>query len=122
MVNGTMELHNILGLAMHLRGRGREEDVNYLANLSELDTDYFQRFGQQFLNDTQVYRGSAPFFIDKMRNNFLHLGLIRLILPQAKIIDARRHPMSCCFSGFKQLSGEEQDFSYSLEDIGALIP
>jgi hypothetical protein len=83
-----------------------------------LDTDYFQRFGQQFINDTQVYRAGAPFFIDKMPNNFLHIGLIRLILPQAKIIDARRHPMSCCFSGFKQLFGEGQDFSYSLEDMG----
>jgi tetratricopeptide (TPR) repeat protein len=118
MVDGTMELHNILGLAMRLRGRGREEDVNYPANLSELDTDYFQRFGQQFINDTQVYRAGAPFFIDKMPNNFLHIGLIRLILPRAKIIDARRHPMSCCFSGFKQLFGEGQDFSYSLEDMG----
>jgi tetratricopeptide (TPR) repeat protein len=118
MVDGTMELHNILGLAMRLRGRGREEDVNYPANLSELDTDYFQRFGQQFIDDTQVYRAGAPFFIDKMPNNFLHIGLIRLILPQAKIIDARRHPMSCCFSGFKQLFGEGQDFSYSLEDMG----
>jgi tetratricopeptide (TPR) repeat protein len=118
MVDGTMELHNILGLALRLRGRGTEDNVKYPANLSELDTDYFQRFGQQFINDTQVYRAGAPFFIDKMPNNFLHIGLIRLILPRAKIIDARRHPMSCCFSGFKQLFGEGQDFSYSQEDVG----
>lgn len=118
MVDGTMELHNILGLAMRLRGKGSEEEVNYPANLSDLEPDYFQRFGQQFIDDTQVYRGSAPFFIDKMPNNFLHIGLIRLILPGAKIIDARRHPMACCFSGFKQLFGEGQDFSYSLEDMG----
>ncbi|MDN4502692.1 sulfotransferase [Alteromonadaceae bacterium BrNp21-10] len=118
MVDGTMELHNILGLAMRLRGRGSEAEVKYPANLWELDTDFFQRFGQQFIKDTQVYRGTGAFFIDKMPNNFLHIGLIRLILPTAKIIDARRHPMSCCFSGFKQLFAEGQDFSYSLDDIG----
>jgi len=65
-----------------------------------------------------VYRESAPLFIDKMPNNFLHLGLIKLILPNAKIIDARRSPMACCFSGFKQLFAEGQEFSYDLEDIG----
>jgi len=65
-----------------------------------------------------AYRAGKAFFIDKMPNNFRHLGLIHLILPQAKIIDARREPMACCFSNFKQLYASGQQFTYSLEDIG----
>jgi tetratricopeptide (TPR) repeat protein len=113
-VDGTMELHNILGLASRLQGQANR----YPTILPELDKSYFNRFGEQFLQDTMVYRSEAPFFIDKMPNNFLHIGLIKLILPNAKIIDARRHPMACCFSGFKQLFGDGQDFSYGLENIG----
>jgi len=124
-VDGTMELHNILGLAARLRGKSNNQstgqnnkEAQYPKNLSEINPDYFKRFGQQFIDETQVYRQQAPLFIDKMPNNFLHIGLIRLILPKAKIIDARRSPMACCFSGFKQLFAEGQDFSYNLEDIG----
>jgi tetratricopeptide (TPR) repeat protein len=128
-VDGTMELHNILGLASRLRGRSKSQnatqndkqgnkEAQYPKNLSEINPDYFKRFGQQFIDETRVYREQAPLFIDKMPNNFLHIGLIRLILPNAKIIDARRSPMACCFSGFKQLFAEGQDFSYNLEDIG----
>jgi hypothetical protein len=112
-----------------LRGRNNNQNNNkdnteknkesqYPQNLAEINQDYFKRFGQQFIDETQAYREQAPLFIDKMPNNFLHIGLIRLILPNAKIIDARRSPMACCFSGFKQLFAEGQDFSYNLEDIG----
>ena len=118
-VDGTMELHNILNLAKRLRGRDeRGEAPRYPRILGELDADYFRRFGVQFIDDTRAYRGDAPFFIDKMPNNFFHIGLIRLILPNAKVIDARRHPLACCFSGFKQLFGEGQEFSYGLAEIG----
>ena len=121
-VDGTMELHNILGLAARLRGRSyqqnEQQESQYPKNLTEINPDYFKRFGQQFIDETRDYREQAPLFIDKMPNNFLHIGLIRLILPNAKIIDARRSPMACCFSGFKQLFAEGQDFSYHLEDIG----
>lgn len=120
-VDGTMELHNILGLASRLQGRNKKQDSKenqYPKILSEIDHSYFKRFGQQFIDETRVYREQAPLFIDKMPNNFLHIGLIRLILPNAKIIDARRSPMACCFSGFKQLFAEGQDFTYNLEDIG----
>ncbi len=119
LVDGTMELHNILALAHRLRGRNSEKNSKYPAILHEIDTDYFSRFGEQYINDTRVYRGKAPYFIDKMPNNFLHVGLIKLILPNAKVIDARRHPLSCCFSGFKQLFGEGQEFSYGLKEIGS---
>ncbi len=117
-VDGTMELHNILGLAQRLRGRSAEQTSNYPEILHELGDSYFRRFGEKFIDDTRIYRGEAPYFIDKMPNNFLHIGLIRLILPNAKIIDARRHPMACCFSGFKQLFGEGQAFTYGLEAVG----
>ena len=118
MVDGTMELHEILSLAQRLRGRSAERSSKYPKILRDLDDSYFRRFGEKFIDDTRAYRDDAPFFIDKMPNNFMHIGLIRLILPQAKVIDARRHPMACCFSGFKQLFGEGQDFTYGLEEVG----
>jgi tetratricopeptide (TPR) repeat protein len=118
MVDGTMELHEILGLAQRLGGRNAGGEPAYPKNLWELDDAYFERFGERFISDTRVYRGNAPLFIDKMPNNFMHVGLIRLILPNARIIDARRHPLSCGFSCFKQLFGEGHDFSYALETIG----
>ncbi|MDG1507833.1 MAG: sulfotransferase [Luminiphilus sp.] len=119
-VDGTMELHNILDLAKRLRGRDADQDGNprYPAILGDLDNDLFAQFGEQFIDQTRIYRGSGQLFIDKMPNNFFHIGLIKLILPNAKIIDARRHPMACCFSGYKQLFGEGQEFSYGLSQIG----
>ncbi|WP_026375201.1 tetratricopeptide repeat-containing sulfotransferase family protein [Aestuariibacter salexigens] len=111
-VDGTMELHNILSLAARLQKRG------YPQGMAELPSDYLRRFGEQFIEQTQVYRQGAAYFIDKMPNNFMHVGLIKLILPNAKVIDARREPMACCFSGFKQLFGEGQEFTYSLNAIG----
>ena len=118
-VDGTMELHNVLNLAKRLRGRDEpNQPPRYPRILNEIEDDYFRRFGEQFMEDTRVYRGTAPYFVDKMPNNFFHLGLIKLILPNAKVIDARRHPMACCFSGYKQLFGEGQEFSYGLEEIG----
>ena len=83
-----------------------------------LEPDQLAEFGAGYLRDTAIHRQGAPFFLDKMPNNFMHIGLIRLILPNARIIDARRHPMACCFSGFKQLFAEGQEFSYDLQDIG----
>ncbi len=118
-VDGTMELHNVLNLAKRLRGRDEPGAApRYPRILQTLEDDYFRRFGEQFLGETRAYRGIAPRFIDKMPNNFFHIGLIRLILPRAKVIDARRHPLACCFSGFKQLFGEGQEFSYGLTEIG----
>ena len=118
LVDGTMELHNVLALAQRLRGRQAERSSRYPQILHELDDSYFRRFGEQYIDQTRTYRGGAPFFIDKMPNNFMHIGLIRLILPNAKVIDARRHPMACCFSCFKQLFGEGQEFSYGLPEVG----
>ena len=120
MVDGTMELHNILDLAKRLRGRDadRNDMPRYPRIMEQLDPELFQQFGDQFIDQTRVFRGDAPYFIDKMPNNFFHIGLIKLILPNAKVIDARRHPMACCFSGYKQLFGEGQEFSYGLSQVG----
>jgi tetratricopeptide (TPR) repeat protein len=118
-VEGTMELPNILALAHKLDGRRRVgEAARYPANLGEFSREDFAAFGQAYLQDTAIHRkAGTPFFIDKMPNNFRHIGLIHLILPNAKIIDARRGAMGCCFSGFKQLFAEGQEFTYGLEEI-----
>ena len=119
-VDGTHELSNILSLAHKLRGKNRAtERSRYPAILGELTKDQRQKMGEAFIEDTRIHRGDAPFFIDKMPNNFRHIGLIKLILPNAKIIDARRHPMACCFSGFKQHFAEGQEFTYGLQEVGA---
>jgi len=118
-VDGTLELPNILSLSQRLRRRGRQgAGKGYPDLLAELSDNELEQFGKQFITDTRIHRKGAPFFIDKMPNNFRHLGLIQLILPNAKIIDARRHPMACCFSGFKQLFAEGQEFTYDLTDVG----
>jgi tetratricopeptide (TPR) repeat protein len=117
LVDGTMELPNIMSLSHRLNGRGGpDKEKRYPKILKDLTAEQLDKFGKDYLEDTQVYRQGAPYFIDKMPNNFRHLGLISLILPNAIIIDARREPMSCCFSVFKQLFAEGQEFSYSLED------
>jgi tetratricopeptide (TPR) repeat protein len=119
-VEGTMELPNIFALAHRLdRQRLVGEEPEYPGNLIELSHDDVTRFGDDFIRDTQVYRKEGtPFFIDKMPNNFRHIGLIHMILPNAKIIDARRGAMGCCFSGFKQLFAEGQEFTYGLNEVG----
>ncbi len=120
-VDGTLELPHVLSLVNRLRDRNLPESETgsrYPRILGNLDTSLFQKFGDQYLQETKIFRAQAPRFIDKMPNNFVHIGLIKLMLPNAKIIDARRHPMACCFSGFKQLFGEGQDFSYGLPEMG----
>jgi tetratricopeptide (TPR) repeat protein len=117
LVEGTMELADIPRLVVRLQGRRPDESPLYPANLAELPPDQLHRLGEKYLADTAVYRSGRPFFIDKNPNNFRHLGLIHLILPNARIIDARRAPMACCFSNFKQLFAAGQEFTYSLEDI-----
>ncbi len=118
MVDGTMELPTLPAIAQRLRGRSTVRSTRYPRILGELEDARLEELGRHYLDEARIYRGDAPFFVDKMPNNFFHVGLIRLILPNAKIIDARRHPMACCFSGFKQLFGEGQEFSYGLAEIG----
>ncbi|MGA2366588.1 MAG: sulfotransferase [Steroidobacteraceae bacterium] len=118
-VEGTQELADVQRIVMELRGRGTDLDnPRYPGVLTELTAEEFMRFGERFLTETRVYRQTGrPFFIDKMPNNFRDIGLIHLMLPNAKIIDARREPMACCFGNLKQLFSSGQDFSYNINDI-----
>lgn len=118
-VDGTQELPNVLAMSQQLRRREIDGEVpGYPEILEFLDADELRELGEQFLADTRIHRQGAPRFIDKMPNNFRHIGLIHLMLPNARIIDARREPMACCFSNFKQLFAEGQEFSYDLEETG----
>ena len=119
-VEGTMELADIGRMAREITGgKARGSEPRYPGAIANLAPERLRELGEQFLQQTRVQRKSdAPRFIDKMPNNFLHVGLIHLILPNAKIIDARRHPLGCCFSNIKQHFARGQNFAYSLEDMG----
>ncbi len=118
-VEGTAELQDIIAISRKLGARTRESPAGkYPEILADMTAEQFLELGESYLETTRIQRSDTPFFIDKMPNNFRHVGLIHLILPNAKIIDARRHPMGGCFSGFKQLFAHGQTFTYGLEDIG----
>jgi len=117
-VEGTMELANIPRLVGSLGARAPSGQATYPNLLNELTAGQCVHFGENYLSDTLAYRSGKPYFIDKMPNNFRNIGIIQMILPNAKIIDARRDPMDCGFSNFKQLYANGHHFSYSLEDIG----
>jgi tetratricopeptide (TPR) repeat protein len=117
-VEGTMELADVSRLVLRLQGRIYDDTAPpYPGNLRDMRPEKFAGFGEKYLADTAIYRTGRAYFIDKNPNNFRHLGLIHLILPNAKIIDARREPMACCFSNFKQLFAAGQEFTYDLQDI-----
>lgn len=119
-VEGTMELPDVISIARALGGRKtRGETSRYPEVLATLDARELRALGEQYLERTRIQRKTdAPLFIDKMPNNFAHVGLIHLMLPQAKIIDARRHPLGCCFSAFKQHFARGQNFTYDLQELG----
>jgi tetratricopeptide (TPR) repeat protein len=117
-VEGTQELADIPRMVLELQGRvPTPDDPRYPRVLAELPPQDLVRMGDKYLNDTRIYRTGKAYFIDKMPNNFRHIGLIHLMLPNAKIIDARREPMACCFGNLKQLFANGQEFTYSVEDI-----
>ena len=114
-IEGTQELPNILTTSKKIRMQN--ETVGYPQNILNLSNNEFIKLGKDYIEDTRWARSSKPFFIDKMPNNFFHIGLIKLILPNAKIIDARRNPLDGCFSCFKQYFAKGQHFTYDLDDI-----
>ena len=119
MVDGTLELPNILSMAQSFRGDDIYGNLgNYPKTMRSLTLEKRQELGKSFIDDTRIHRKNAPRFTDKMPNNFRHIGLIHLILPNAKIIDARRYPLDCCFSMFKQLFAQGQEFTYGLAEAG----
>jgi len=119
-VEGTAELPEIITMARELRALAETEAIgSYVEVLAAMDGPALRELGQRYLESTRIHRKTGrPLFIDKMPNNFLHIGMIQLVLPRAKIIDARRHPLACCFSNFKQHYARGQRFSYSLADMG----
>jgi tetratricopeptide (TPR) repeat protein len=117
-VDGTHELADVQRIVLSVQGTDpRGEPVRYPSALELLSAEDCLAFGQRYLSDTRLYRTDRPYFVDKMPNNFRHIGLIHLMLPNARIIDARREPMSCCFSNLKQLFAQGQEFSYGVENI-----
>ncbi len=117
-VEGTRELPGVERIVRELQGRQPDADnPRYPAVLTELDAKTFRKLGNRYLSETRAYRKGRPFFIDKMPNNFRHIGLIRLMFPDAKIIDVRREPMACCFSNLKQLFASGQEFTYSIDGV-----
>jgi tetratricopeptide (TPR) repeat protein len=117
-VEGTHELADLPRIVAELKGREPDGgEPRYPAALAQMSGADFRRLGEKYLSDTRPYRTGKPRFIDKMPNNFRHVGLIHLMLPNARIIDARREPMACCFGNFKQLFAKGQEFSYGIEDI-----
>ena len=119
-VEGTMELPNIAQLVADLQDRTRPgEEPRYPGALAELGSEDCRRLGEQYIRDTLLYRHGKPLFVDKCPSNFQDLGFIHLILPNSRIIDARREPTACCFSNFKQifLPGAGPEFVYDCEDL-----
>ena len=111
-VEATMELPNISAIIGRLDG-------NYPEILQDLDPEVFEALGEEYLDETRAFRRlDRPYFIDKMPENFRHVGLIHLMLPNARIIDARRHPLGCCFSIFRQDFESDYAFGYELTDLG----
>lgn len=113
-IEGTMELPDIPRLTRQAVGDGR-----YPRDLDTLDAAALAALGQDYIEATRIQRREdKPLFIDKLPNNWLNSGFIHLILPNARIIDARRHPLDCCFSNFRQHFARGQGFSYGLDDMG----
>ncbi len=119
MVEGTMELPDIPRLAREIAHPAADEAVGFVTAVAALTPPQLRDLGERYLARTRLMRRSArPFFVDKMPNNWLYVGLIQLLLPNARIIDARRHPLGCCLSCFKQHFARGQSFTYGLEDLG----
>ena len=119
LVEGTAELPYISQIASEIGGtRKKDEQAQYPSNLINLTAEERVAYGQRYLDSAAKYRTDKAHFIDKMPNNWMHIGLIKAILPNATIIDARRHPMAACFANFKQLFARGQEFTYGLEEIG----
>ncbi|MAQ97748.1 MAG: hypothetical protein CMD50_00425 [Gammaproteobacteria bacterium] len=118
LVEPTHELPNIISTALRLNER-KSQDLKsrYPDILLSLSSPQLKLIGDKYIKDSEVFRSDKPYFLDKMPNNFRHIGLIKLILPNAKIIDIRRSSMSACFSCYKQLFAEGQEFTYDLKDL-----
>lgn len=119
-VQGTMELPHVLGYVRELSGVSQEDERGkYPGCIEHMAPSDLAALGERYLHETREYHEGRPYFVDKMPNNFMHVGLIHCMLPRAIFIDTRRHPLACCFSIFKQNFARGQTFSYSLEALAA---
>jgi tetratricopeptide (TPR) repeat protein len=120
LIEGTMELVDVLQIVDRIGGPNAAGGAEpYPHSLLELSRPDWQRLGEEYLERTRAYRKTVrPMFVDKLPNNFLHTGTIHLLLPNARIVDVRRHPIACCWSNFKQHFARGQLFSYDLADLG----
>jgi tetratricopeptide (TPR) repeat protein len=116
-IEGTFELPNVLTIVREFDHANTEHDA-YPEVLRDVPPAHFAALGRRYLDETAPLRSGRPHFIDKMPNNFSHVGLIHAMLPHAIVIDVRRHPLDACFSTFKQFFAEGQSFSYDLVDLG----
>jgi tetratricopeptide (TPR) repeat protein len=116
-IEGTFELPNVLTIVREFDHRNPEHDA-YPESVCAAPPEQFALLGRRYLEETAALRSGRPHFIDKMPNNFSHVGLIHAMLPNAVVVDVRRHPMDSCFSTFKQYFAEGQSFSYDLDDLG----
>ncbi|MCH9693516.1 MAG: sulfotransferase [Gammaproteobacteria bacterium] len=116
-VDGTHELGDLAKVVTGMR-RKTGCKSGYPDNVVELSAEHWRDVGSQYIESTQKYRAGAAFFIDKNPNNFMYIGLLRAALPNARIINARRHPMDSCFGSYKQLFASGQPFTYDLMELG----
>ena len=115
-VEGTAELHYLLRLATET-GMTRSDGVRYPECMLEMKPHHFRDLGREYMENTERHRSGARYFTDKMPNNFTGIGFLQAILPNAKVIDARRHPLDSCLGSFKQLFARGQIFTYDLYDL-----
>ena len=118
MVEGTMELPDLSRLIGGLAKRGKEGRIEYPEALLNLDEEAIRNLGRSYIDSTSRYRSGKVHFIDKMPNNFPSIGFLHLLLPNAKIINARRHPLDSCMGCYKQLFFTGQSWSYDQFEIG----
>jgi hypothetical protein len=116
-VDGTHELAE-LGKVIRSNRKLTGPRLRYPTSIENIDPDDFEALGNEYIDRCRQYRGNRPFFTDKNPNNFVHVGLLHLILPNAKIINARRHPLDSCFGSYKQLFASGQPFTYDLVELG----
>jgi tetratricopeptide (TPR) repeat protein len=116
-VDGTHELGDLPQVAKRIR-RFSKKRASFPVNLLDVSTEHWKKIGQDYIDSTRRFRAGAPYFIDKNPNNFIFVGLLRIALPGAKIINATRHPLDSCFGTYKQLFASGQPFSYDLTELG----
>jgi tetratricopeptide (TPR) repeat protein len=117
-VDGTHELSDLDRVIGAIRRKTRSMRVQFPQQLADLKPLAWEKLGREYIERTEIFRGNAPYFVDKNPNNFVHIGILRLAIPNARIINAMRHPLDSCFGSFKQLFASGQPFTYDLAEVG----